>query len=85
MFGKSLNQQTTVESLVDDVVQQQHDVAYLVVNREVDNLEIVLGIQHVQVFNHFLVGDVTLAERSCLIEDGEGITHTTIRLFCYHG
>ena len=84
MLGESLNQQTTVESLIDDVVQEHHDVAHLIINREVDDLEVVLGIEHVQVFNHFLVGDVALAERGCLIEDGEGITHTAISLFCNH-
>ena len=80
MLGESLNEQTTVESFVNDIVEQHHDVTHLVLHTQVDDLEIVLGVEHVQVFNHFLVGDVTLTERGRLVEDGEGIAHTTVGL-----
>ena len=62
MLGQSLNEQSTIETLVDNLVEQHHDVCHLINNREVDNLEVVLRIEHVQVLNHFLIRDVALTE-----------------------
>ena len=78
MFGKSPNQQSSVESLVDDLVQQHHDVTHLILHGEVSDLEIVFSVQHVQVLYHFLVRDVPLTERGSLVEDAQGITHTAV-------
>ena len=80
MLGQSLDQEAAVEAFVDDSVEQHHDVADLVLQTQVDDLEVVLGIEHVQVLNHFVVGDVPLTERGCLVEDGEGIAHTAVSL-----
>ena len=85
MLGQTLYQQTTVETFVDDVVEQYHDVHGLVLQGEVDNLEVVVGIQHVQVFNDLLVGDVALTERGCLVEDAQGIAHATVSLLGNNG
>ena len=62
MLGQSLNEKTTIETFVDDIVKQHHDLADLIADCQIDNLEIVLGIQHVQVFDDLLVGDVPLTE-----------------------
>ena len=80
MFGKPADQQSSVESLVDDLVKQHHDVAHLVIHGEVDDLEVILRVQHVQVLYHFLVRDIPLTERDCLVEDAQGVTHTAVRL-----
>ena len=78
MLGQTLNEQSAVEALVDDIVQQHHYVAHLIYYGEIDDLEVVLGVEHVQVFDHFLVGDVALTERGGLVEDGEGVAHTAV-------
>ena len=80
MFGQTLDEESAVEAFVDDIVEQHHDVADLVFQTQVDNLEVILGVEHVQVLNHLFVCDVALAERGCLVEDGEGIAHTAIGL-----
>ena len=85
MFGKTLDEQASVEAFVDDIVEQHHDIAHLIIIREVDDLEIVLGVEHIQILNHFLVGNVALTERGSLVEDGEGIAHTTVSLLGNHG
>ena len=82
MLGESLNEQSAIEPLVDNRVEQYHDVAHIINNREVDDLEVVLGIEHVEVLNHFVVGDIALTERSGLVEDGERIAHTAVGLLC---
>ena len=80
MFSQTLNQQSAVKAFVTHTVQQHHNVAHFIIYGQVDNLKVVFAVKHVQVLNHLLVGDVTLTERCCLIEDREGIAHTAISL-----
>ena len=76
-----LYEQSAVETLVDNAVEQQHDVGHLIIYRKVYQLEVVLGIKHVEVFDYLLIGDVALTERGALVEDGQCIAHTAIGLF----
>ena len=80
MLGESLNHVSAVESLAQDIVEQQQHLAHLVLQGEVHELEVVVAVEHVQVFYHLLVGDVALAEAGSLVEDGEGISHTSVCL-----
>ena len=82
MLGESLNHVAAVESLVQDAVEHHHHLAYLVLYGEVYQLEVVVAVEHVQVFYYLLVGDVALAEACRLVEDGEGIAHTAV---CFLG
>ena len=84
MLCQSVDEMSAVETLRDDIVEQYHDVADLVFNGEVDDIKIVLRIEYVQILNHLLVGDVPLTERGSLVEDGEGIAHTTVGFLRYH-
>ena len=84
MLSQTLNQQSAVKAFVNHAVQQHHNVAHLIIYGQVDNLKVVLAIQHVQVLNHLLVGDVALTERSCLVEDREGVAHSAISLLGNH-
>ena len=84
MLSQTADEQSSVEALADNVVQQNHDVSHLVVNAQVDNLEVILGIEHVQVFDNFLIGNISLTERRSLVEDTQGIAHSTIRFFSNH-
>ena len=78
--GETLDEQSTVEALVDDRVEQYHNVAHLIFYREVYDAEVVLRVEHVEILDDLLVGDVALTERGSLIEDGEGVAHTTVGL-----
>ena len=80
VFGQSLDEQSGVETLVDNLVEQHHDVGHLIINREVNHLEVVLGVEHVQVLDNLLVGDVALAERCGLVEDAECVAHAAVGL-----
>jgi len=73
---------STVESLGDNTVEQEHDVAHLVFQGEVYDTEIVLGVEHVKVFEHLLQGDVALTIARHLVEDRQGIAHASV---CFLG
>ena len=45
---------------------------------QVDDAEVVVGIEHVEVFEHLLIGDVPLAEARHLVENGEGVAHAPV-------
>ena len=81
MLGQTLYEQPAIKSLVDDRIEQHHDFAHIISNREVDDAEVVLRIQHVEILDHFVVCNVSLTEGCGLVEDGEGVAHTTICLF----
>ena len=80
MLGQSLYEQTAVEALVDDVVQQYHRLTGLVRHSVVHQTEVILRVQHVQVFYHLLIRNIALTEGCCLVEDAQSVTHTTVGL-----
>ena len=82
MLGQTADEQSTVEALVDDIVDQHHDVGHLVMQAEVDELEVVFGIQHIEVFDDLLVSDIPLTEGGGLVEDAQGIAHSAIGFLC---
>ena len=84
MRGETADEVSAVKSLVDDVVEQHHDVCHLVVKAQVDDVEIVVGIQHVEVFNHLIICDVALAEAGSLVKHRQGISHAAVGLFGNH-
>ena len=80
MFGETADKQSSIKSFIDDLVEQHHDVCHLVLNSQVDDFKVVLCVQHVQVFNDLLIGDIPLTERYRLVEDTQRIAHTAICL-----
>ena len=84
MISESVNHQSSVEAVRQDIVDNQHHIADLILKRQVDNFEIVLSIEDIKVFKHLLVGDVSLTERCSLIENGQCVTHAAVGLLGYH-
>ena len=84
MFSQSLYEQSAVEATVDDVVEQHHDFHRFILKGEVDNLEIIVRIQHVEVFDDFLIRDVTLTEGGGLVKDAKGIAHAAVGFLGNH-
>ena len=80
MRSQSADEMTAIEAVVDDVVQQYHDIGHLVLQRQVDDVEVVLRIEHIQVVYHLLVGDVPLTEGRHLVEYRQSVAHTTVSL-----
>ena len=85
MFCKALNKKSAIKPLIDNRVEQYHNIAHLIIYREVDNLKIILAVEHVQILDNLIISDVTLAERCSLIEYRECIAHSSISLFGNHG
>ena len=78
MRRESIDEMSTVESLFHHAVQQKHHLHHLAFQGEVDSVEIIVGIQHVEVFQHLFVCNIPLTERDALVEDGESVAHTSI-------
>ena len=80
MRSQSADEMTAIEAVVDDVVQQYHDIRHLVLQRQVDDVEVVLRVENIQVVYHLLVRDVPLTERRHLVEYRQRVAHTAISL-----
>ena len=81
--GESVDEVTSVEALFYNRVQEHHTLAHLVRQRIVDKLEVVVGVQLVEVFYHLFVRDVALAEARRLVEDGERVAHSAVGFLGY--
>ena len=68
MQCQSAYEQSAVEAAAQDVVQPHHQVAHLVLQGQVEHTEVVVGIEHVEVFDYLLVGNVALREACHLVE-----------------
>ena len=69
---------TSVEAFLKDTIKEQHLLCNLAFKSQVNSIEVVLFIKHIEVFEHLFIGDVSLTETCCLVEDREGIAHTAI-------
>ena len=80
MASQPLDEQAAVETLIENVVEQHHRLAHLVLHGVVHHAEVVFRVEHVEVFNHLLVGDVALTERRSLVEDAQRVAHAAVGL-----
>ena len=81
---QSVDEVAPVKTLLYDAVEQHHYVAHLVLKRQVNHAEVVVGIQLVEVFNHLGVGDVALAETRRLVEYRQSVAHTAVGFLGYY-
>ena len=84
MSSQSADEMSAIESLVDYIIEEHHHLCHFVLQRKIDDVKIVLTVEHVQVLNHFFVSDIPLAERYGLVEDGQGIAHAAIGFLGNH-
>ena len=73
-----------VESFIQNFVQQKHRFRHLVAQQHIGDAEVVFVVEHIQIFNHPLVSDVSAREAHYLVEDGECVAHTSVGLLCNH-
>ncbi len=78
MVAHATDEMLWLEALADDVVEDEQDVAGPAVKDMVDDLEVIVVIQHVQVVDDILIGDVLAAETYHLVEDGKGVAQGTV-------
>ena len=81
---ESTHEMTSFESFRKNIVQREHDFRNIACEEEIDQLEIIFIVEHIEVGDGLLISDITLAERCYLVEDGQGIAHTTIRFLRNH-
>ncbi len=74
MVAHAADEMLRLEAFADDVVQDEQDVACLATKDVVDDLEVIVVVEHVQVLDDVLVCDVLAAEAHHLVEDGERVT-----------
>ena len=77
---QSSDEVLSLETLRKDFVQRQHALRNLFFEEIVRQSEIVVVVEHVQVLDSLLIGDIAAAERCHLVEDAQCIAHTTICL-----
>ena len=75
---QSSDEVAAFESLAEDFIESEHDVGDFAAEEVIDQLEVVVVVEHVEVGNGLLVGNVALAERGHLVEDAEGVAHTSV-------
>ena len=84
MGCQSVDEMTAIEAAPNDLIEQDHDVGNLIFQCKVDDAEVVVGIEHIQVFDDLLIGDGALTERYCLVEDAQCVAHAAIGLLGNH-
>ena len=78
MVAHAAHKMLWLKALTDDVVQDEEDVTRLAAQDMVDDLEIIVVIQHVQVVNDILISDVLSRKTHHLVEDGKGVAQGTV-------
>ena len=71
------------EALVEHLVEQEHHLRDVDLQQAVGHFEIVVIVQHIEVFDRLGVGDVPVRERSHLIEDRKRVAHAAVGLSGY--
>ena len=84
MRRQTIDEVSAVEPAIYDIVEQEHDVANLIVESEVDYAEIVVAVEYVEVFDDLVVGHVALTETHRLVEYRQGIAHAAISFLGYN-
>ena len=67
-----------LKAFADNVIQDEQDVARVALQDVVDDLEIIVVVEHVQVVDDIFIGDVLPRETHHLVEDGERVAQGAI-------
>ena len=75
---------TSVKAFIQNIIEKQQSITYLVFEETIRQTEIIFIIKNVQIINHTLIGDISSGKTYNLVEDRQSITHTTVCLHSYH-
>ena len=78
MVAQSADEMLRFKAFADDVVEQEQNVGRVALQNVVDDFEIIVVIQHVEVLDDILVGDVFARETDHLVENGECVAQGAI-------
>ena len=78
MVAHTVDKMLGLKAFADDVIEDQQDVARVAVQDVVNDLEVIVVVQHIQVVDDVLVGDVLARETDHLVEDGERVAQGTV-------
>ena len=67
-----------LESFINNIVDHQQDIARVALQEVVHNPEVVVVVEHVEVLDDRLVGDVLARETHHLVEDRQGVTQGAV-------
>ena len=84
MRSESRNEVISVEALLKYLVEDKKALAHTVLQEAVGQLEVVFIIEHVKVLYYTLIRHMSVGEAHHLVEDRQGIAHTTVGLLRYH-
>ena len=82
MVAHAVDEMLGLKALADDVIEDEQDIARVAAQDVVDNLEIIIVIQHVEVVDDVLIGDVFAREAHHLVEDGECVAQGAVGFLC---
>ena len=82
--SESRNEVISVETLLQNLVEDEQTLAHTVLQETVGQLEIVFVIEYVKILYYTLIRHMSVGEAHHLIEDRQGIAHTTVGLLRYH-
>ena len=84
VLRKSCDEMRGIEAVVEHIIEEQECSRYIMAQRMFHQREIVVGIEDIEHLDRTFVGDVRTAESDQLVEDREGITHTSICFLSDH-
>ena len=84
MRSKSPDEVASIEASAEYLVEKQDAVRRLVFQKQVGEAEEIVVVEDVQVFDDALVGKVSSRVAHHLVEDGEGIAHSSVGLLGNH-
>ena len=71
-----------IEPFRQNFVESQHGGSIVALEEVVGQLEVIVVVEDVQVLDHLLVAHFLAAERHCLVEERERITHCPVGFLC---
>ena len=78
MIAQAADKVLWLKAFADDVVEQEQNVGRVALQHVLDDFEIIVVIQHVEVLDDILVGNVFARETDHLVENGECVAQGAI-------
>ena len=80
MVAHAGNEMLWLETFIDDIVDNQQDIAGIALQHIVHNTEIIVVVEHVEIVDNGFIGDVLSRETHHLVENRKSITQSSICL-----
>ena len=84
MLGKTRNEMTGIETVVQHIVEKKQSLGHIVRECRFNQLEIVICIEHIQHSDGLLVSDVIAAKRHQLVKNRQRVAHTSVGFLRHH-